>query len=182
MLAATSITNMGVLPLFLYTPVRLGGIGFNTAQIGKALSGQAITTSCVQLFLFPAIHRRLGSIATYRLAVIFYPLGFAFYPITKYIASRQSGGDTTWIWVSLAVQLGFLSLANMVSVSSGRDGHVKLRLSDTKLSIICPPYETRQAYSVNMLLVNASAPTHLALGTLNGGFERSLTTGPTKSG
>lgn len=113
MLAATSITNLGVLPLFLYTPVRLGGIGFTTAQIGKALSGQAIATSCVQVFLFPVIHRRLGTVASYRLAVIFYPLGFLCYPLTRLAAAHRAGGDNTWVWISLAVQLGCLSLANM---------------------------------------------------------------------
>lgn len=33
MLAFTSIANAGIFPLFLYTPVRLGGLGFSEAQV-----------------------------------------------------------------------------------------------------------------------------------------------------
>jgi hypothetical protein len=33
MLAFTSISGAGVIPLFMYTPVRLGGIGFTESQV-----------------------------------------------------------------------------------------------------------------------------------------------------
>lgn len=117
-LAFTSMSIAGILPLFMYTPVRLGGLGFSEAQIGKALSGQSVVTAVIQLLCFAPIQRRLGTIGSYRLAVIFYPLGCAAFPLTTYIARKETGGDNTNTWISLAILLTFFSIANLVCVLS----------------------------------------------------------------
>ena len=97
----------GVLPLFLYTPVRLGGLGFSEIQIGKALSGQAISTAIIQLSFFPPLQARLGTVGT-----------FVMFPLTSYIARHEhlssNGSDRTWTWIALAVQIGMLCIANLV--------------------------------------------------------------------
>ena len=131
----------GVLPLFLYTPVRLGGLGFSEIQIGKALSGQAISTAIIQLSFFPPLQARLGTVGTFRVGAVFYPLACVMFPLTSYIARHEhlssNGSDRTWTWIALAVQIGMLCIANLV-------------------------------YSCNMLIINAAAPSQHALGTLNG--------------
>ena len=40
MLAFTSIANAGIFPVFMYTPVKLGGLGFTTFQVGRLVSCQ----------------------------------------------------------------------------------------------------------------------------------------------
>jgi hypothetical protein len=137
MLAFTSMSIAGILPLFLFTPVHLGGLGFDEAQIGTALSAQAITTASVHLLLFAPIQRRFGTARTFRISAFAYPISCAFFPLTSYIARTEYAGDDaprTRTWICLAVQLMILSLAN-----------------------IC--------YGCNMLIVNQSAPSARALGT-----------------
>jgi hypothetical protein len=140
-LAFTSMAIAGVLPLFLYTPIRLGGLGFSEVQIGKALSGQAVATAVIQLVLFPIVQVRLGTVGTFRAGAIFYPLACAMFPLTSYVARQEhassAGADRTQTWIVLSIQISMLCMANLV-------------------------------YSCNMLIINAAAPSQHALGTLNG--------------
>jgi hypothetical protein len=138
MLAFTSISNAGIFPLFLWSPVHLGGLGLRAAQvsttfcyrvatlsdsnspyqIGTVMSIQAILTSTLQFVLFPPIQRRFGTIKTFRLAVIFYVLGYSMYPIAGWVARHEvRSASTGWnpVYIPLGIQVFCLSLANLVS-------------------------------------------------------------------
>jgi hypothetical protein len=137
----------GVLPLFMYTPIHLGGLGFSEVQIGKALSGYAVAVTALQLLCFPPLQSRFGTLPLFRFGAIFYPLTCAMFPLTAYVAYKEQaattlanapiGLDRTWTWIALSCQLFVLCLANLV-------------------------------YSCNILIIQASAPSRHALGTLNG--------------
>lgn len=137
----TSMSIIGLLPLFLYTPTSLGGTGFSALQIGKALSAQAIGSAVIQLTLFPPLQRRFGTIATLRFGAVFYTLACMMFPLTSFVAQRErtsrSDGDRTWTWVALTAQITVLCFGGF-------------------------------AFSSSALVNNAAAPNRRSLGTLNG--------------
>ncbi|KAK9900843.1 MFS general substrate transporter [Cystobasidium minutum MCA 4210] len=140
MLAFTSIANAGIFPVFLYTPVKLGGLGLKPFQMGTIMGCQAFLTTACQLLFFAPIQRRLGTVYTFRCMVVFYTLGFIMYPITSWLARDTLTRDSpslTSVYTALGIQVFCLSMANL-------------------------------AYSCNMLLVNAAAPSAQLLGALNG--------------
>lgn len=119
---------------------------------------QAILTTACQLLFFPPAQRRLGTVNTFRCAVIFYTLGYIMYPITSLVArNRHASGSTSLrsTYIALGIQVFCLSMANLVS---------------SVMLVIRIKAETcsAQAYSCNMLLINAAAPSAQLLGTLNG--------------
>lgn len=60
-----------------------GGFDLPTKNIGFILSGQGLVQTFAVLVVFPLVSKRIGSLATYRLAVLSYPL---FYFLVPYLA------------------------------------------------------------------------------------------------
>lgn len=131
------------LPLFMFTPIRLGGLGFTSAQIGKALSGLAIAVTTMQITCFAPLQARYGSVSLFRRGAVFYPITCALSAVTAYVARREQSSryaeSRTWTWLALAVQLGCLCAANVI-------------------------------YTCNTLIISAAAPRN-GLGTLNGAAQ-----------
>lgn len=70
------------------------------------------------MFAFPPIQKRLGTVGTFRFAVLFYTLGYIIYPITSYVArQRELAQDSSMrsIYTALGCQLFCLAMANLVS-------------------------------------------------------------------
>lgn len=93
LLAFHTISAEQLLPVMLSLPrsnepVRLpffftGGFELPTKTIGLILSGQGIVQTFAVLFVFPLVSNRIGSLATFRLAVLSYPL---FYLLVPYLS------------------------------------------------------------------------------------------------
>lgn len=65
MLAFTSIANAGIFPLFLFTPVHLGGLGFSEAQVNRTqewFSGKSLLTPQNMCRLVPLCLAKLSSL------------------------------------------------------------------------------------------------------------------------
>lgn len=60
----------------------LGGFGLTTKSIGKILSMQGIVQTFVTILIFPVVSGRFGSLTTYRMAILSYPL---FYLLVPYL-------------------------------------------------------------------------------------------------
>jgi len=58
----------------------LGGFGLSTKHIGFILSGQGFLQMIAQIFVFPVVHERLGSLITFRIAIMGYPFLYVFLP------------------------------------------------------------------------------------------------------
>lgn len=101
---------LGLLPLFLYTPISLGGLGFSEVQIGKALASQSILSAAIQLLVFPVLQRRLGTIRTFRLGASFYVLACALFPVTSGVARS---GNLRWTWVALIAQVAVVAMGGI---------------------------------------------------------------------
>lgn len=146
LLSFQTISLEALIVLFAFTPIKSGGIGFSTADIGLALSISGALTILAQVVLFPPLQRVFGTASLYKLCMSSYPLIFVMFPIVHFIARHENNenhdategfSNSFRVWIGIWIILILKTSANMV-------------------------------FSCNMLLVNAVAPTRDVLGTING--------------
>ncbi|KAI7957574.1 hypothetical protein MJO28_004669 [Puccinia striiformis f. sp. tritici] len=143
LLSFQTISLEALIVLFAYTPVKSGGIGFSSADIGLALSLSGVMVIFVQLGLFPFFQKQLGTARLYKICMSAYPLIFILFPIIHFIARsedkhQQEGGSSfTGVWIGIWIIMILKTTANMV-------------------------------FCCNMLLVNAVTPSRDVLATING--------------
>ena len=96
-LALADIAFIAFLPLFLSTPIHLGGLGLSPAQIGVILGSLGVLDGLFQaLFFAPAVDT-WGAKRVYQVGLAtFVPL-YALFPAMNMLA-RASGGMTTAVW------------------------------------------------------------------------------------
>ncbi|EFP81521.2 hypothetical protein PGT21_003175 [Puccinia graminis f. sp. tritici] len=129
--------------LFAYTPVKSGGIGFSSSDIGLALSVCGLMTIFVQPALFPFFQRRCGTARLYKICMLAYPLIFLLLPVVHLIArieannGRDEKANFAGVWIGIWIIMILKTTGNMV-------------------------------FSCNMLLVSAAAPSRVVLATTNG--------------
>nr|XP_031858631.1 uncharacterized protein CI109_006011 [Kwoniella shandongensis]KAA5525703.1 hypothetical protein CI109_006011 [Kwoniella shandongensis] len=104
------ISFFGLLPLFCFTPVTAGGLGFDEANIGKALSIRGIGTIVVQLFAFPWLQRTVGTVRLYKMLVWLFVPAFMILPVTNIFARK---GEPVAVWLGLCASLGLYAVGNM---------------------------------------------------------------------
>jgi len=97
-------------PLFCFTPINDGGLGFSESQIGTAMSIRAVATIAVQVIAFPLLQRRVGTARLYRWLMILWIPTYMGLPFLNILA-RQ--GYTTGVWVGLSFTLACSAVANM---------------------------------------------------------------------
>ncbi|EJC98142.1 MFS general substrate transporter [Fomitiporia mediterranea MF3/22] len=111
-------------PLFAFTPISSGGLGFSEAQIGAQLGFRSITNILVILFYAP-LERRIGTTRTHQLTMTFWPISLAFYPLLNVLAHHGWEGTwglqvvlgiffTTWSFASLSWTSGAIVINNSV--------------------------------------------------------------------
>jgi len=127
-----------IVPLFAYTRIEDGGIGFSFNGIGTALSINGVAAVIIQLGIFPPLQRRFGTLHYLRTGLLLYPLVAICFPFLNRMARNEEGWSTPWgVWVLL---MSTLLVRTMASTS-----------------FVC----------IN-LMVNNSAPTKSSLGIFNG--------------
>ena len=102
--------QLALVPLFCFTPVSNGGLGFGEADIGNAMSIRAVSTIAVQLFAFPALQRKFGSLRLYRYLMILWIPSFFLLPFGNVLARAN---QPALVWVSLSSSLILSAIANM---------------------------------------------------------------------
>lgn len=100
----------GLLPLYCFTPIINGGLGFDSTQIGRALSARAISTIFIQLTAFPRLQRRVGTLGLYRVPLFLWIPAFLGLPLLNVFARR---GSDVGVWVGLVSVFACGSIANM---------------------------------------------------------------------
>lgn len=68
---------VAIFPIVLYTNVDIGGFGFSTAQSTMYITFQGISETVWLLAIFPALHRKVGTIGIIRLCAAAFPCLFA---------------------------------------------------------------------------------------------------------
>ena len=114
-LALQSTALMGLIPLYCFTPVKDGGLGFGEGNIGKALSIRAVATIVVQIVGFPYLQRRVGTMRLYRLLMALFIPTFLMMPLINVVARL---GQPAWVWIGLVVTLLTGATANMAFCAS----------------------------------------------------------------
>ena len=100
-LAIVDITLRAVQPVFLSTPIHLGGLGLPPQAIGVILSGYGILNGLLQIFFFAKIHERFGAKRVYLTGVFSSLPVFLLFPIINILARHQGYSLTVWLAVAL---------------------------------------------------------------------------------
>ncbi|KAL1306065.1 hypothetical protein AAFC00_004191 [Neodothiora populina] len=95
----------------------VGGFALPTKQIGFILSVQGFIQMFVTIFIFPMVNRKLGSIKTFRLVALSYPILYILVPYLTLIpvSLRTPGIYALLVWKVSAQALTFPSLAIMLA-------------------------------------------------------------------
>lgn len=97
-----------------------GGFALPTKEIGFILSVQGFIQMFITIFVFPVVNRRLGSVTTFRLVVLTYPILYILVPYLTLVPSwmRVPGIYLVLIWKVTSQALTFPSLAIMLANSA----------------------------------------------------------------
>ena len=104
-----------VQPVFLSTPINLGGLGLSPSSIGTLLSAQGILNGLFQAFFFARIHDRWGSKKTFIAGISSVIPAFIMFPVANALARTQ--GYSIAVWVAIALQI---VLGNLLGLSYGQ--------------------------------------------------------------
>ncbi|KAL5520137.1 hypothetical protein ACEPAG_1797 [Sanghuangporus baumii] len=66
-------------PLFAFTPVEFGGLGCSAAEIGAHMAVRSFVVILLML-LFAPMQSRFGTLRTYKMTMLVWPLGYLFFP------------------------------------------------------------------------------------------------------
>ena len=85
-----------------------GGFAFSTKTIGFMMAVQGIYSMIAQLWLFPFIVRRIGTLAAFRLVMVVWPL---LYFVVPYLVLLPERLQTTGIYAALLIKITFHVIA-----------------------------------------------------------------------
>ncbi|KAF2091573.1 MFS general substrate transporter [Saccharata proteae CBS 121410] len=98
----------------------VGGFALPAKTIGYILSMQGFLQMIVQVFIFPFVSRKLGSLATFRLVVFAYPVLYTLTPYLTLLPTeyRMVGVYMVLVWKVTAQSLAYPSTAIMLANSA----------------------------------------------------------------
>jgi hypothetical protein len=122
-LSLVDISFRAIQPLFLSTPVHLGGLGLPPSTIGKILSVFGVLNGMFQVFFFAGIHDRWGSKKVFTAGIASALPAFACFPAINYLARMSGYSNMLWalvgfqIVVSIGLGMSYGGKATMFVVS-----------------------------------------------------------------
>ena len=112
MISLVGTALAGLSPLYYFTSIRAGGVGFSAKEIGYAMTIRSVTTILIQLLVFPPLQRRVNTTRLYKILLFFYlPLVWGL-PVINLVAKS---GNNAAVWVSIMVLSLCGSIANMAN-------------------------------------------------------------------
>lgn len=106
--ASFSLIDMSfrtVLPVYLATPMEMGGLGLDPPVIGIILAAMGISTGVLQVLFFAPLYNCLGGKNIFLIAAtLFLPIT-AIFPITNHIGKEQGLNSLVWFLVGLQIFL-----------------------------------------------------------------------------
>lgn len=87
-----------LIPVVLFTPVRLGGAGLTPSQISVFMAIQGASQSAWMLLAFPALQKRLGTNGVMRACANVYPLFFASYVVLNQLLRADTPSSMAAFW------------------------------------------------------------------------------------
>ncbi|KAL4250680.1 MFS transporter superfamily protein [Pleurotus pulmonarius] len=123
-LAFLDIALRVIHPLFLSTPLALGGLGLPSSAIGHILAVFGVLNGLVQFCVFPAMHGRWGSKRVFAGGIASALPAVALFPVISACAQAEGLSRRVWflVWVqivvSIAVGLSYGAIYILVSESA----------------------------------------------------------------
>ncbi|KIM53133.1 hypothetical protein SCLCIDRAFT_1223128 [Scleroderma citrinum Foug A] len=100
-----------VLPVYLATPLEMGGLGLDPPAIGTILATMEVAGGVLQLLLFAPLHSCLGGKAIFLTTMsLFFPIA-ALFPITNRMA--QEHGLNGFVWFLVGLQIFLFACASL---------------------------------------------------------------------
>ncbi|PCH42297.1 member of major facilitator multidrug-resistance DHA1 [Wolfiporia cocos MD-104 SS10] len=106
-LAIVDISYRAVLPVYMSTPIVMGGLGLSPQAIGAILSAYGVTNGVLQIMLFSKTIERWGAKKMYMYGITAMLPISALFPIINLVAKEQ--GYSATVWALLGIQT-FLSV------------------------------------------------------------------------
>src|SRR5947199_747772 len=113
-----SVSFDSLMPTFLSEPIMdsepslpfkfSGGFALSTKTIGFMMAVQGVYSMIAQLWLFPFLIRRLGTLATFRIVIAIWPL---LYLVVPYLVLLPRHVQTTGIYLCLLMKITFHLIA-----------------------------------------------------------------------
>lgn len=130
-----------VFVLFCYTPIELGGLSFNTSQIGYALAIAGTSSILIQIAVFPSLLLRFSVAKLYHVFMFSWPIAFAAMPmlhLTLVVGADEPGPKRlALVWIEIVILMALSRFGCL-------------------------------AYSVSLILCKKHAPAPTALAKTNG--------------
>ena len=104
-MAFLDISFRAIQPLFLSTPIHLGGLGLPPSTIGMLLSIFGVLNGVSQVFFFAQMNDRWGSKMVFFWGIASAIPAFGLFPVINYLAVHQGYSATVWIAVGLQIVL-----------------------------------------------------------------------------
>jgi len=108
LIALVDISFRALQPVFLSTPVALGGLGLDPPAIGTILSFSGILNGVFTVFFFSRMTDYFGVKRVYMMGVSAAVPCFALFPIINYLARNsveRSGGLGLEVWAVVGLQV-----------------------------------------------------------------------------
>ena len=165
--ALVEISFRALQPLFLSTPVALGGLGLDPPAIGTVMSFNGILNGVFMVFFFPRMANYFGVKGVYMMGVAATILCFTLFPVINYLARNsieRGGGLGTEVWVVVGFQVAVSVLLSMCyGTSTSKKSHCIWTSSSLSL-----------ASGAVFIFIAAAAPNKASLGTTNGFAQLSV--------
>ncbi|KIM39394.1 hypothetical protein M413DRAFT_198759 [Hebeloma cylindrosporum] len=107
-LSLVDISFRAIQPLFLSTPIHLGGLGLPPSTIGTLLSIFGVLNGVFQVFFFAQMNDRWGSKTVFFWGIASGIPAFALFPVINYLALHQGYSTAVWIAVGLQIALSII--------------------------------------------------------------------------
>ncbi|KAK3329783.1 MFS general substrate transporter [Apodospora peruviana] len=88
-----------IVPLFMFTPIDLGGFGFSPLQISLFIGLNGLAQAIWILLVFPPLQHRIGTNGVLRVCALAYPLFFAIMPSFSMLLREGSPASVRAFWV-----------------------------------------------------------------------------------
>ncbi|KDR78797.1 hypothetical protein GALMADRAFT_244352 [Galerina marginata CBS 339.88] len=123
-LSFVDIAFRAIQPLFLSTPIHLGGLGLPPSSIGNLLSIFGVLNGLFQVFFFAQVNDRFGSKNIFIFGIASAIPAFASFPIINILARSQGYSTAVWaavgfqIVISIAISLSYGAIFIFISTAS----------------------------------------------------------------
>ncbi|KAJ5340647.1 hypothetical protein N7541_009771 [Penicillium brevicompactum] len=97
-----------IIPVFWYTPVRLGGYGWTPLQISLMMGLNGAAQAIWLLLVFPPLQRKIGTNGVIRICASVYPIFFLICPIGNILLRQgtEASLNTFWVFVPMGLIIG----------------------------------------------------------------------------